>query len=136
MIQQTKPCSDDYFVELEILGARITPKDIEDYEQAVDKYEEEMSDWELNQEINSLRGFTKPKAPNPLGSELSYTKLHINLGYIVIRNWTADFDTTNNEEIIVAQTVDPDTGISEHLNIKMSKQEWINLLTNLGATIV
>jgi hypothetical protein len=131
-----KPCKDDYFVELEILGAQITPKDIEDYEQAMEKYEDDMSDWELNQEINSLRGLQKPKAPNPLGSDLSYTKLYINLGYLVIRNWTSDFDTINNEEIIVAQTVDPDTGISEHLNIKMSKEKWLNLLNELGATIV
>ena len=130
-----KPCSNDYFVELEILGSRITPKDIEEYEQALDKYEEDKADWEINSEINNLRGLPKPKAPNPLGSDLSYTKMYINFGYIVIRNWVSDFDTINNEEIIIAQTVDPDTGISEHLNIKISKEDWVNLLTELGSII-
>lgn len=130
------PCKDDYFIELEVLGSRITPKDIEDYEKALDKYEEAMSDWEINSELNSLRGLPKPKVPNPLGSDLSYTKMNINFGYIIIRNWVSDFDSINNEEIIIAQTVDPDTGLTEHLNIKMTKKEWVELLTKLGATIL
>ena len=127
---------EDVFVELEILSAKITADEIEKYHQDFEDYQEELKVWEENQEISRLRGEKKPLAPSSPTENMSYMKLYFNITDTVIRDFIFERDNVHNVDIVSATIVSVSSGLQESINIKITKEEWFDLLKKLGVTIL
>lgn len=136
----TQPLIGHYFVELEILSQKSTQKlwekyseEIEDFKEAMEEYEEEMTQYEkLN--LNSLKP-RRPKEPQPPIEKPVYRKINLNFADKIISSWSEDFDEEHNCEVILVEFYTKSGVIGEFdvYNIRMKREDWIQLITKLGA---
>lgn len=134
------PLCGHYFVELEILSQDINYTEYEEYEDAMETYEEEMQEYYKEQEEVMKLGI-KPKADEPVrpkppkGEKPNYKKISFNLCDKIITSWASQWDKENEHEIIIVEYYLKSSviGAVNQYNVKMTKVDWVELITKLGA---
>lgn len=135
-----QPLEGHHFVELEILSQKSTQKlwerykeEMEDFKEAMEEYEEEMTQYE-KLSLNSPKP-RRPKEPQPPIEKPVYRKINLNFADKIISSWSEDFDEEHNCEVILVEfyTKSGVVGEFDVYNIRMKKEDWIQLITKLGA---
>lgn len=133
------PLTGHYFVELDILSRKEDMKEIEAFQQRWKEYEEEMQEWyEEKEEFKNLSIKTdrssKPVEPVRKLNKPEYIKCNFNFASVVITTWTSEWDEENEHEIIVMEYHRKGHPHEvDWYNIRMTKKDWIELITKLGA---
>lgn len=122
------------FIELPILSTKTTAEEQIAFQKALTQYEKDLQYWTDNEEISRLRGEEEPEFPQVPGSQPYYTPTFINVGEpFYIESWLEEFDEKHQCKVIIVQY---NTGAeTQIMNIQKSKEEWIEILTKLGATV-
>lgn len=124
-------------VKLYGLYSQITPNDLESYNRLMDEYEEKLKEYEnSDEEINRLRGIKKPKEPELPMSDPDYTEIWINFSEITISNFIFDYDDKRNCDVVVVEYYPRIGGEIKFLNIKMERNQWLNLLASLDYNLI
>lgn len=138
--KEPTPLEGHLFVKLKILSKIIDYSEIENYYQEVREYEEEYEEYteELtdNRELGLRNKPTKPKRPELPIIEAAYAETNYNLADKIITAWRVDLDKKYNCPIIIFQYYYKNgiiLGEPEQENVQISEQEWVKLLTKLGA---
>ena len=132
------PLTGHYFVELYILSRKETQEEIEDFNNAWKNYEKELEEWyEAKQELSDLgirNAGSKPIEPERKLNEPEYIKCNLNISDLVITTWTSEWNVKKDHEVIVLEYyLRSNPGITGGYNIRITKKEWLNLITKLGA---
>lgn len=124
---------------VKVLGlySQYSSNDIDSYNKAMDDYEEQLKEWEESgEEINRLRGIKKPKKPELLMSDPDYTEIWINFSETTIANFVFDYDDKRDCNIVVVEYYPRIGGEIRFLNIKIEKEQWLNLLASIGYNLI
>lgn len=124
---------------VKVLGlySQYSSNDIDSYNKAMDDYEEQLKEWEESgEEINRLRGIKKPKKPELLMSDPDYTEIWINFSETTIANFAFDYDDKRECNIVIVEYYPKIGGEIKFLNIKIEKEQWLNLLASIGYNLI
>lgn len=124
---------------VKVLGlySQYSSNDIDSYNKAMDDYEEQLKEWEESgEEINRLRGIKKPKKPELLMSDPDYTEIWINFSETTIANFVFDYDDKRECNIVIVEYYPKIGGEIKFLNIKIEKEQWLNLLASIGYNLI
>lgn len=124
---------------VKVLGlySQYSSNDIDSYNKAMDDYEEQLKEWEESgEEINRLRGIKKPKKPELPMSDPDYTEIWINFSETTIANFAFDYDDKRECNIVIVEYYPKIGGEIKFLNIKIEKEQWLNLLASIGYNLI
>ena len=134
------PLNGHYFVELEILSQDINYTEYEEYEELMEEWEQEMEEFGKEHKKMSDLGIDvsdkEPKRPTPPKEEKpNYKKINFNFSDKIITSWSSQWDKENEHEIIIVESYLKSSviGAVNQYNVKMSRKDWIELITKLGA---
>lgn len=122
-----QPLMNDYFVELKVLATTFTNADKEKYEQALVDYEEELEKYERMGLDNT------PARPVPNMDKPEFKSMWINMGAMVILNFTEEWDKERDCPVIIIEYTDEDNSAVSQMQINTTITEWTNLLKSIGA---
>jgi len=134
------PLFGHYFVELEILSQDINYNEYGEYEDAMLRWELEMEEfWKEHKKMSELGidvSDKEPRKPTPPKEEKpNYKKINFNFSDKIITSWTSQWDKENEHEVIIVEYYLKSSviGAVNQYNVKMSRKDWIKLITKLGA---
>lgn len=143
IVPYLQPLANTCFVKLDILSQSVTKKLMDEYQSRIKDYEQELDEWEEREEENQRLGFDKnpdnkrPKEPEKPFEKPDYRETYFNLSDKVISAWTTGHDDDGDCDIIVMdyylKSQSPFVEGQDQLVIRMTKNEWVNLLNSLGA---
>lgn len=121
------PLINDYFVELKILASTFTSEDRERYEKELEEYETQVESME--------RMGLDHKIDKPVFStvEPDFKKMWVNLGAMIILNFTEEWDKKRDLPIIIIEYTYEDNSSVDQMQINILLSEWIDLLKKFGA---
>lgn len=132
-----QPLSGHYFVELEILSQDIN---YTEFEELMEEWELEMEEFGKEHKKMSDLGIDvsdkEPKRPTPpKGEKPNYKKINFNFSDKIITSWASQWDKENEHEIIIVEYYLKSSviGAVNQYNVKMSRKDWVELITKLGA---
>lgn len=114
------------FIELDILSGKTSQKELKRYEEKMKAYYKETQRAE-NLGLN-LNDIEEPEEPD---MKIEYRKQWLNISNKEIDNWYSDWDTERDCEVVIFDYTFP--GGIEQLNVRITKQKWMELLESLGA---
>lgn len=121
------PLINDYFVELKVLASTFTNEDKEKYEQELEEYETQLESMERMGLDNKL---TRP-VPNIV--EPDFKSMWINMGAMVILNFTEEWDKKREQPVIIIEYTDEDNSAVSQMQINILLKDWIEVLKSFGA---
>jgi chemotaxis response regulator CheB len=121
------PLINDYFVELKVLASTFTNEDKEKYEQELEEYESQLESMERMGLDNKL---TRPM-PNIV--EPDFKSMWINMGAMVILNFTEEWDKKREQPVIIIEYTDEDNSALSQMQINILLKDWIEVLKSFGA---
>jgi len=124
---EIKVLNDHVFVELEILSGKITKKELDAYNEALDEYE---ANFEQADRLGLGNNFKRPVEPK---YKTGYKKININLSDKVFSNWAEEWDEDNDCQVIVVDCYSCVNTEFMQYYIKATKTQWMNLLEHFGA---
>ena len=140
MFPMSTPLFGHYFVELEILSQDINYTEYEEYEELMEEWELEMEEFGKEHKKMSDLGIDvsdkEPKRPTPpKGEKPNYKKINFNFSDKIITSWASQWDKENKHEIIILEYYLKSSviGTVNQYNVKMSRKDWVELITKLGA---
>jgi len=126
-IMDNLPLINDYFVELKVLASTFTNEDKERYEREIEEYENQV---ETSDRLGiEFRG-SKP-VPNMV--EADFKPMWINMGAMVILNFTEEWDKKREQPIIIIEYTDEDNSAVSQMQINILLKDWIEVLKSFGA---
>ena len=127
IIMDNLPLINDYFVELKVLASTFTNEDKERYEREIEEYENQV---ETSDRLGiEFRG-SKP-VPNMV--EADFKPMWINMGAMVILNFTEEWDKKREQPIIIIEYTDEDNSAVSQMQINILLKDWIEVLKSFGA---
>jgi hypothetical protein len=121
------PLINDYFVELKVLASTFTNEDKEKYELEIEEYEEEL-------EKSERMGLDfKMSRPTPNMIEPDFKSMWINMGAMVILNFTEEWDKKRDQPVIIIEYTDEDNSAVSQMQINILLKDWIEVLKSFGA---
>lgn len=120
----------DFMVELDILSGKTSSKELKAYEKAVNEWNKEA---QRQSNMGLVYEEDEPEEPD---FKIEYRKQWFNLGAVRILNFVNDWDEERDCECITLDYVRLDTGDLDQINIRITKKEWLELLTKLGVNFI
>lgn len=121
------PLINDYFVELKVLASTFTNEDKEKYEQELEEYESQLESMERMGLDNKLI------RPVPNIVEPDFKSMWINMGAMVILNFTEEWDKKREQPVIIIEYTDEDNSAVSQMQINILLKDWIEVLKSFGA---
>lgn len=129
-MKKSEVLDNHYFVEIISAVAFSSKEEEEKFNEELEQYEIDLGLWETNEELNTLRGISKPVKPVRQITAV-YKNLTINFADLIIQDYLCYTD--NEEEMVSVNGVSKSSLIPTSFSFKMSKEDWIKLLNDLGA---
>ncbi len=123
----TKILDDHVFVQLNILSGKITKREIDEYNEALEEYEENLEQASRLGLEGNLRRPVEPKY------KTGYKRMNFNLCDKVFSNWVEEWDEDNECQIVVVDCYSRVNSEFMQYHIKATETQWMNLLEQFGA---
>jgi hypothetical protein len=122
-----QPLINDYFVQLNVLATTFTNEDRIKFNKELEDYEKELEDYER-------LGINKsPIKPEPDMKEPEFKPMWVNMGAMVILNFTEEWDKKRECPIIIIEYTDEDNSALSQMQINILLKDWIEILKSFGA---
>ena len=123
------PLDNHSLVRLEVLTSKMKPEIANKYNEAMDMYE---ADLIRAEKLGLTPVESKPKRPLV---KVEYCPVYFNFTGIVIKTFTEIYDDVHQCNGISLEYEFPNEMETRQMNLKMEINDWLKLLTQLGATI-